>query len=149
MEDIIKAFGIDGHLIIVQIINFGILMAALVYFLYNPILNLLNEREEKIVQGIKDAESAAAAKAEADTEKKVILTEAHTEAQAVAARAKTSAEVSASEIMQKAQETASSVLADAAVKAQQLKEQAQRDSEAEVAKTAILAAEKILSGKSA
>lgn len=149
MEDIIKAFGIDGHLIIVQIINFGILMAALVYFLYNPILNLLKEREEKIVQGIKDAEAAAVAKAEADSEKKIILTEAHTEAQAVASRAKTSAEVSASEIVQKAQETASGVLADAAVKAQQLKEQARRDSEAEVAKTAILAAEKILSGKGA
>jgi F-type H+-transporting ATPase subunit b len=149
MEDIIKAFGIDGKLIIVQLVNFGILMAALVYFLYNPILNLLRDREEKIVQGIKDAEAAAQAKASADAEKKVILTEAHVEATAVNARAKSAADVTASDILAKAQTDAAAVIADAAVKAQQLKAQAERDSAAEIAKTAILAAEKILSQKSA
>lgn len=149
MEDIIKAFGIDGHLIIIQIINFGILMAALVYFLYNPILNLLAEREEKIVQGIKDAEAAATAKASADAEKKVILTEAHGEAVAVNARAKAAADATASDIVAKAQADAAAVIADAAVKAGQLKDQAERDSASEIAKTAILAAEKILTQKSA
>ena len=149
MEEIIKAFGIDGHLILIQIINFGILMAALVYFLYNPILNLHAAREEKIVQGIKDAEAAAVAKASADAEKKVILTDAHVEATAVNARAKAAADVTASDILAKAQTDAAAVIADAGVKAQQLKAQAERDSAAEIAKTAILAAEKILSQKSA
>jgi F0F1-type ATP synthase membrane subunit b/b' len=50
MEAIVEAFGIDAHLIIVQIVNFAILMAALGYFLYTPILNLLRDREEKIAQ---------------------------------------------------------------------------------------------------
>ncbi len=149
MEEIIKAFGIDGHLILIQIINFGILMVALVYFLYNPILNLLRDREEKIVQGIKDAEAAATAKASADAEKKVILSDAHTEATAVNARAKTAADATASDILAKAQTDAAAVIADAAVKAEQLKAQAERDSAAEIAKTAILAAEKILSQKNA
>lgn len=149
MEEIIKAFGIDGHLILIQIVNFGILMVALVYFLYNPILNLLATREEKIVQGIKDAEAAAVAKASADAEKKVILSDAHTEATAVNARAKTAADATASEILAKAQTDAAAVIADAAVKAEQLKAQAERDSAAEIAKTAILAAEKILSQKNA
>ena len=149
MEEIIKAFGIDGHLILIQIINFGILMGALVYFLYNPILNLLATREEKIVQGIKDAEAAAVAKASADAEKKVILSDAHTEATAVNARAKTAADTTASDILAKAQTDAAAVIADAAVKAEQLKVQAERDSAAEIAKTAILAAEKILSQKNA
>jgi F-type H+-transporting ATPase subunit b len=143
MEDIINAFGIDS-----QIINFAILLVALVYFLYNPILNLLREREEKIAAGIKDAEAAAKAKADADIEKKAILTEAHTEAGAVNARAKVSADTTANEILAKAQTSAAAVLADAAVKAEQLKAQAQHESEAEIAKTAILAAEKILKAQS-
>ena len=149
MEEIIKAFGIDGHLILIQIINFGVLMVALVYFLYNPILNLLASREEKIVQGIKDAEAAAGARATADAEKKVILSDAHADAAAVNARAKAAADVTASDIMAKAQSDAAAVIADAAVKASQLKAQAERESAAEIAKTAILAAEKILSQKSA
>ncbi|HMA79010.1 MAG TPA: hypothetical protein VKP88_07860, partial [Candidatus Paceibacterota bacterium] len=65
MEQLIQAFGIDTRLIVVQIINFGLLLALLSYFLYRPILNLLEEREAKITQGIKDAEAAAAAKADA------------------------------------------------------------------------------------
>lgn len=148
MEEIIKAFGIDGHLILIQIVNFGILMVALVYFLYNPILKLLAEREEKIIAGIKDAEAAASAKASADAEKKVILSDAHADAAAVNARAKSAADATASDIVAKAQSDAAAVIADAAVKAEQLKAQAERDSAAEIAKTAILAAEKILSQKS-
>jgi F-type H+-transporting ATPase subunit b len=108
----------------------------------------LREREEKIAAGIKDAESAAKAKADADIEKKAILTEAHTEAGAVNARAKASADTAASDILAKAQNSAAAVLADAAVKAELLKAQAQRESEAEIAKTAILAAEKILKAQS-
>ncbi len=149
MEDIVKAFGIDGRLIFIQIVNFAILMVALVYFLYNPILNMLKAREDKIIEGIKDAEAAAVAKAQADAEKKVILTDAHTEAVAVNARAKSAADATASDIVAKAQSDAAAVIAEAAVKAEQLKAQAERDSAAEIAKTAILAAEKILTQKNA
>lgn len=38
MDQLIQAFGIDAKLITVQIINFGILLAALTYFLYKPVL---------------------------------------------------------------------------------------------------------------
>lgn len=144
MGQIIAAFGIDGHLIIIQIVNFTLLMVALGYFLYNPILNMLREREEKIVQGIKDAEAAARAKGEADLEKKSVLTAAHSEAELINARAKGAAEITASEVMQKADDAAAKVLADAQIKAEQLKNSILKDTENEIAKTAVLAAEKIL-----
>jgi F0F1-type ATP synthase membrane subunit b/b' len=60
MEEIIHAFGIDQRLIIIQIVNFAILAGALGYFLYTPVLRLLREREEKIAQGLKDAEEDSA-----------------------------------------------------------------------------------------
>ena len=149
MEDIINAFGIDGRLIFIQIVNFAILMAALGYFLYTPILNLLRDREEKIVAGIKDAEAAAAAKASAETEKAAVLTAAHQAAAEVNSRAKVTAEVAAAEIMTAAEAAAHAAKAKAVIEAQELKAAAIKASEAEIAKTAILAAEKILREKSA
>lgn len=149
MEAIVNAFGIDVRLIVVQVINFTILMVALGYFLYTPILNLLREREEKIAAGIKDAEAAAAAKASAEVEKAAVLTEAHHAAAEVNARAKSAAEVTAAEIAAVAETAAQSTKAKALVEAEQLKAAAIKASEAEIAKTAILAAEKILREKSA
>jgi F-type H+-transporting ATPase subunit b len=149
MDAIVNAFGIDVRLIVVQVINFTILMVALGYFLYTPILNLLRDREEKIAAGIKDAEAAAAAKASAEVEKAAVLTEAHHAAAEVNARAKSAAEVTAAEIAAVAETAAQSTKAKALVEAEQLKAAAIKASEAEIAKTAILAAEKILREKSA
>jgi F-type H+-transporting ATPase subunit b len=147
MDEIINAFGIDARLIIIQIVNFTILMVALGYFLYRPILKLLKEREDKIAQGIKDAELAAGAKAEADSEKQVVLSEAHGEASAIALRAKQAAEAKTAEILSLAQDKATQVVKDAELKSEQLKKQALADSEKEVAQLAILAAEKVLREK--
>jgi F-type H+-transporting ATPase subunit b len=144
MEDIINAFGIDLRLITIQIVNFAILMGALLYFLYNPILNLLREREEKIVAGIKDAEAAAVAKASAESEKKAVLATAHQDASEVSARAKSAAEAQAAAIMAVAEEAARARKVKAEAEAEQLKQAAIAASEAAIAKTAVLAAEKIL-----
>lgn len=144
MEQLIEAFGIDTKLIIIQIINFGLLLVVLTYFLYRPILNLLAEREAKIVQGIKDAESAAAEKASAEEEKRNILKAAHHDAAEVAARAKDAAAEQSSEIVAEAEARAQSILAEAEEAGSARKQQLERESETQVAKLAVLAAEKIL-----
>lgn len=144
MEEIITAFGIDQRLILIQLINFGILMAALGYFLYNPILNLLKEREEKIAQGIKDAEAAAVAKAEAATEKAAVLTEAHASAKQIEDRATSSATAKADQVLADAAVQAAAVLKNAQIQGEELQRRLERESEAEVAKLAITAAEKVL-----
>jgi F-type H+-transporting ATPase subunit b len=149
MEAIVHAFGIDVHLIIVQIINFVILMVALGYFLYTPVLNLLRDREEKIAAGIKDAEAAAVAKASAEVEKAAVLTAAHHTAAEVNARAKSTAEITAAEIVAAAETAGAAAKAKAAAEAEQLKIAAIKASEAEIVKTAVLAAEKILREKAA
>lgn len=144
MEQIIEAFGIDVRLIIIQIVNFGILMGALGYFLYTPILNALKEREEKITAGIKDAEAAAKALANAEEEKKEVLTAAHASADQIAKRAKVTADETTATILEEAKKKAVALEADAVEKAKQLKVKIQKETEAEIAKTAILATEKIL-----
>lgn len=144
MEEVIKAFGIDLRLIIIQLVNFALLAAALGYFLYQPVLKLLRDREERITQGLKDAELAATAKAEAHAEKQVVLAAAHHEATEVANRAKQAATAQSSEIINSAQEKAGLVIKEAELKSEQLKQQALSESEKEVAKLAILATEKLL-----
>ena len=144
MEQLITAFGIDVKLILIQILNFGILLGLLGYFLYKPILKVLAEREEKISQGMKDAEAAATAKASANEEKRTILSAAHKDAEEVGSKAKTYADEKAVVIAAEAQTKAESIIKNAEAKGLELKEQARKDSEAEVAKLAILAAEKVL-----
>ncbi len=147
MEDIIYKFGIDAKLIIVQIINFVILAGLLSYFLYKPVLRILAERSDKIAQGIADAEAAGVAKSEADKEKQIIVAEAHKEAEAVSARAKEHADAKTSEIISDAEEKANAIARMAEVKSEEIKAKAHKDSEAEIAKLAVLAAEKVLRQK--
>jgi len=144
MDQLITAFGIDVKLIIIQILNFGILLGLLGYFLYKPILNVLATREEKIAQGMKDAEAAAVAKASADEEKKGILSAAHKDAEEVGSKAKTYADEKALGIAVEAQNKAEGIIKSAEAKSEEIKAQARKDSEAEIAKLSILAAEKIL-----
>lgn len=144
MEKLIEAFGIDGRLIVIQIVNFSILAVALTYFLYGPVMKMLAEREAKIKQGVADAEAAATAKADADSEKAAVLSAANKEAEAVVVRAKEHAEEKGSDIVKAAEQKAENVLQDAKIKGVEISNQARKESEAEIAKLAVLAAEKVL-----
>lgn len=144
MEQLIYAFGIDARLILIQVVNFGLLMAALTYFLYKPVLNVLKERQEKIARGIADAEAANKARLEATEEKKGIIAAANTEAESMTLRAKEHAVVKADAIVADAQKKAEQVVKDATLRGEEMKSSALRESEAEIAKLAILAAEKVL-----
>ncbi|MDA8596714.1 F0F1 ATP synthase subunit B [Candidatus Pacebacteria bacterium] len=149
MEQLIEAFGIDARLIVIQIINFALLAFLLSYFLYKPLMRVLDEREAKITQGIKDAEAAAAERSNAEDEKRAILTDAHKEADNIALRANTHAEEKAGEKVAAAEDKAATIVKAAEAKSEELKAKAEKDSEAEVAKMAILAAEKVLKERSA
>ena len=147
MDQLIHAFGLDVKLIIIQVFNFGILMLLLTYFLYKPVLKMLSDREEKIAKGIEDAEGAAKALAEAETEKQGILTNANKEAEAVVERAKSYADEKAAGIAAAADEKAAGIVSAAEQKAEEIKHKAHKESESEIAQLAVLAAEKVLREK--
>jgi F-type H+-transporting ATPase subunit b len=144
MEEIVHAFGIDGRLIVVQMVNFGILAFALWYFLYTPVLNVLKSREEKIKAGIRDAELAEEAHKNAARESARRLTDAETEARSLVISAEKRAGEKAEELLHEAQLRVETVIEDARREALEVKARALKESEAEVAKAAILAAEGIL-----
>ncbi len=147
MEQLIHAFGIDVRLITIQMINFVVLLGLLSYFLYKPVLNLLRQREESIKKGIADAEEAAQAKATATYEKQIVLAEAQQEAVEITTRAESFGKERGEQMLKEATDKASAAIADAETKSAHLKAQAIKESEAEIAKLAILAAEKVLAAK--
>lgn len=144
MEKIIEAFGLDVRLIIIQLVNFGILMAALSYFLYKPVMRMLDERATKIARGVADAEAAAAARTSAEADKQLVLTSAHGEAAAVVDRARKHAEETEEKLVRDAQAKAAGIVSDAEVRATEAARRLEKESEAEIAKIAVLATEKLL-----
>lgn len=144
MEEIVHAFGIDWRLIVIQMFNFAILVGALWYFLYTPVLKLLDEREAKLKKGVEDAENAAKERALAETEKSEILASARKQAESLVEDASRHAELKGSDIVHEAEARVARMLEDAKLRAEEEKIRARKESEAEIAEAAILAAEKIL-----
>lgn len=144
MEQLFDTFGIDWKLLVAQAVNFGILLVVLTYVLYKPIMKTLDERRAKIAQGVKDAEDAAVKLAEADTEAGARIAAADSEAETLVANARETAGSERSRIVKEAEERAARLTADAEARAKESAEKALRDSEKEIARLAILAAEKAM-----
>jgi len=144
MEGILHTFGIDARLIIIQIFNFVLLAAALWYFLYTPVLNLLKDRQEKIEKGVADANAAKQRLSEAEDERLQIVAAAHKEAEEIDARARAHADEKSAEVVKHAEEKATSIVVGAQQEGEDVKKRARAQSEAEIAKLAVLSAEKVL-----
>ncbi len=144
MQALFDAFGLNLPLLLAQIVNFGIVLVALTYFLYKPINKVLTERQQKIAQGVEDAERAAKKLATADSVAASKVHEAEEEAEGIVVSAREEATSQKSRIVKEAEARAAQVAADAEARAKETAAKALRDSEKEVARLAVLAAEKIL-----
>lgn len=144
MDQIIHTFGIDYRLIAIQIFNFVLLLAVLSYFLYTPVLKMIDERKKVIAKGVADAQEAALSKENAAKEKSAVLKKAVSEAGDIVQRGEEAAGREASTIVKDAHEQSSRIVLDGEKKAQALADSIRAKSEAEIAKMAVLAAEKIL-----
>lgn len=146
MEELFAAFGINWKLLLVQALNFGLLLVVLTYFLYKPVFSMIRARREKIEEGVRNAEEAARKLAESDIKGKEVVTKASREAEGMLAAARTSAEEKKVAMMRDAEARAEAVMKDAEARAAEAERQMRAKSEREIAKTAMLAAEKIMRG---
>jgi F-type H+-transporting ATPase subunit b len=147
MADLLQSFGVDWRLLVVQAVNFGVLLVALTYFLYKPVLNILDERRKKIEQGVIDASKAKEELDNAEAKAEDIIAEASNKAEGVVLSAKEIAEQKKQEIIAEAQIRSEAIEADAKAKAQEAAKRALDNSNEEIARTAILAAERLLKKK--
>lgn len=92
MNELIHQFGLDGRLLLAQVINFALLLFLLTKFLYRPLLKLLQEREQKIHSGIIRAQEYEKLVADVHRLRDDILREARREAQEIIAQSRKHAE---------------------------------------------------------
>lgn len=149
MSDLFAVFGVEWKLLIAQIINFAVLLAVLTYLLYRPVMKVLDERQRTIADGVRNAEAADRQLADAQEASNGIKGNATREAEGIVAAARVRADERAAEIVRVAEERASAALKDATLRAEEAKRDALKKSEQEIARVAMLAAEKILRQKSA
>ena len=144
MADLLNAFGIKGSLLLAQLVNFGVLFVALSYLLYKPVMKTLDARRAKVAQGVIDADLAAEKLSTADAEASAKVQEAEVEAESIVSSAREEAGSEKSRIVKEAEARAASVAADAEARAKETSAKALRESEKEIARLAILAAEKAM-----
>jgi F-type H+-transporting ATPase subunit b len=89
MGQAFEALGINLPMIIAQIVNFTILLVVLRLVLYKPVLNMLDERKQKIAEGLNAAEIARAEAASAQANIEAQLDAARKEGQEIVANAQT------------------------------------------------------------
>ncbi|MCR4281358.1 MAG: F0F1 ATP synthase subunit B [Candidatus Kaiserbacteria bacterium] len=144
MNDLLTVFGVNWKLLLAQGINFALLLAILSYFLYKPILRIIDERREKVAQGVRTAEEAGLRLKDAQTKSENIVGNASREAESLVKTARTRADERGAEILKTAEMRAQGILADASARAEEDKRRALKESEKEITRAAMIAAEKIL-----
>jgi F-type H+-transporting ATPase subunit b len=147
MEAIFSTFGIDWRLLLIDAINFGLLLVGLTYFLYTPILKMLEERRQKIAEGVEAAHKSQVRLAEVESERMQKLREAAAEADGLVQSARLAASQTAAEKLAEAQSRAESLLDDAERQAAELKRESLEESKKEAAKLIVLGMEKLMAQK--
>jgi F-type H+-transporting ATPase subunit b len=111
--DFLKDLGFDPIMLGAQILNFLIIFYLLKRFLYKPVFDMIKKREEKINDGLKQAEDARITLENALEQESKILTKAQDQAKNILSDAKTQAAATASEIEERAKVSAERMIADA------------------------------------
>ena len=144
MEQIITVFGIDWKLIAIQAVNFGIVLFVLERFLYRPVIKMIDERKEKIEQGVEDAEAASGELQKAEAKARELISKAETEARETLTSGKRVADEKAEKIRVETEEKNRMILEATRKEGEEIKRRALEDSREEIVRLGILAAEKIL-----
>lgn len=144
MQEILNTFGIDWRLLLINAINFALVLGVLWYFLYTPLLRMLESRRQKVVQGVKDAEQAKQTLEGIKKSRSGVLAAAGKEADDVLAHARRAAVKKEKEILAHGEVVAARIVGEAEREAKELKEHAITESREEVAKLVVLGIEKVM-----
>ena len=144
MEQVLHVFGIDWKLLLINAANFGLLLAALTYFFYKPMMRMLDLRRDKIARGVEAAQKAETELKEIEASRAAKLAKAGKEADQVVSEARSAGAEKQKEIVSLAEAAAARTLAEAEAQAEDMKQKAVQESKQEVAKLVVLGIEKSL-----
>jgi len=139
-----EALGINLGLLIVQLIAFTIVILTLNAWVYQPMLNMMETRKQKIAQGLEDARVAAEARADAEKEAAKVLADAQAKASKVVLEATDRAVSAAKDVKTAAESEAAKALEAARTEAELERNRILGDLRGQVAALAISAANKLV-----
>ena len=122
IEQIARTFGVDWPHLIAQIISFCIVCALLYRFAYRPVLAMLQQRRERIAEGLADTAKIKAQLAQTETQRQEIMAQINAQATKLIEEARTAAARVQEQETQKAVAAAKQIMTNAS-------EAAQRDHE--------------------
>lgn len=138
------ALGINLGSLVVFIIAFTVVFTVLSVWVYNPMLNMLEARKQKIAQGLEDARIAAEARADAEKQASKIIVEAQAEASKIVREATERATVAGKDVKVAAEAEAARARETAVAEAQLERNRILGDLRGQVVSLAIAAANKLV-----
>jgi len=139
-----EALGINLGLLIVQIIAFIIVFLTLNAWVYQPMLNMMETRKQKIAQGLEDARIDADARASAEKDAAKIVADAQIEASKIVKEATDRAATAGKDVKAAAEAEAVKAREGAMAEAQLERNRILGDLRGQVASLAIAAANKLV-----
>ncbi len=97
--------------ILLQMINFGVVVGALTFLLLKPVRKILDERSRKIQEGLEASEAASQKEAELENLEEQLRLKAQEKGKVIVDEARKDAKVRAAEIIAEAEEKAKDIIA--------------------------------------
>ncbi len=148
MKEILDIFGVDTRLLLLQVFNFSILLLALWYFLYRPVILMLERRRFLIEKGVNDARAAEEERKNVENEKGDILASASEEAENIVNHAVLKGKEAETVLIKEMEEYRVRTLKEADVEAREERKKIIDSGREEIAQMVVLGVEKILQEKS-
>ncbi|MBR90479.1 MAG: ATP synthase F0 subunit B [Verrucomicrobiales bacterium] len=146
VEQIVKTFGVNWPLFVSQCIAFLIVALALKKFAYAPVLKVLEDRKQRIAEGIENADKIKAELEATQAEKDRILKEAGEKRNEIIEAAKTSAVKLEKEEAEKALKKAEDIIAKAQEATEASRQEMMNELKAEIGRLVVETTMKV-SGK--
>ena len=144
MDKAVEALGINLPQLIAQAVNFFVLLALLRFTLYKPIIKMLDERKQRIAEGLNAAEIARAEAADAQVNIQAQLVTARQEGQELVANAQNIATRIQAEAREQANRDREVALERARAEIDRERDRAIADLRGEFADITVSAAEKVI-----
>lgn len=144
MDKAVEALGLNLPQLIAQIVNFFVLLLILRLVAYKPILKMLDERKQKISEGLNAAEIARAEAASAQANIQAQLDTARREGQEIVANAQNIATRIQADAREQSAKDREASIERARVEIQQERDRAIADLRGEFADITVRAAEKVI-----
>jgi F-type H+-transporting ATPase subunit b len=130
--------------IIFQIINFSVVMGALTYFLYKPVLKVLEERQKRVEEAQRAAEESITEKNRISELEKEVIAKAEQNAAEILEKARENAKDSEKDILATAKKQAKAEIEKMTISWEEEKKQHLTDMKNEFVSTVVTTAEKVV-----